>query len=146
MIISRKSQKTAFYIQKTVPVSKSMDYVRHGEIQGQWALKNDQRAALYFTMSDIVHRLRPLHCKARDLLQPSLITYLNAELLVSEFEIQTLAFLSTILSNLTKWAGFQFFILLLQLLVVKSASEAKSLFYEAHFFFAEFQIISQSKI
>ena len=38
-----------------------MYYVRHGKIQGQWALKKHQRAALYFTMSDIVHCISHFH-------------------------------------------------------------------------------------
>ena len=37
------------------PLHTFIDYVRDGEIQGQWFNKN-QRVALYFTMSDIVHR------------------------------------------------------------------------------------------
>ena len=32
-----------------------MDYVRHCKIRGQWTLKKGQRAAMYFTMSDIIH-------------------------------------------------------------------------------------------
>ena len=35
-------------------VTTNMDYVRHGKIQGR-KLKKDHIAALYVTMSDIVH-------------------------------------------------------------------------------------------
>ena len=37
-----------------------MDYVRDGKIQGQCSFKKDERAALYFTISDIVHLLNTL--------------------------------------------------------------------------------------
>ena len=57
----------------------------------------------------------------------------NADSLVIVFEIPTLAFLSAILGNFAEWAGFQFLIFLHQLLIVKFATEAKSLIFEAHF-------------
>ena len=59
---------------------------------------------------------------------------INADFLVMiVFEIPKLAFLSAILGNFADWAGFQFLILLHQLLSVKFATEAKSLLFETHF-------------